>query len=33
MQTDIAVHKTDKEQGNVMNTNPTCGSNRKEKQP
>ena len=32
MQTDIAIHDTDKEQGNVMNNNPNRGNNRKEKQ-
>ncbi len=30
MQTNIAVHKADQEQGNVMNSNPNCGNNRNE---
>ena len=31
MQTNIAVHDTDKEQGNVMDSNPNRGTNHKEK--
>ena len=31
MQTNIAVHDRDKEQGNAMNHNPNHGNNRKEK--
>ena len=30
MQTGIAVHDTDQEQGNVMNSNPNHGGSRKE---
>jgi len=32
MQTDMATHNTDQEQGNTMNSNPNHGSGRKEKQ-
>ena len=32
MQTDIAVHDTDKEQGSAVNSTPNRGNSRKKKQ-